>query len=229
MTCKKLLVVVVLLSVILGVDARSPRKTEKLYRKAGKWQRKLRDVWALLGVKPFLVQPGEAGDECVLKSKVDEDYVLKSTVEADACGAGTTLKDGKCTADILSCGAGTTLKDGECTPGPYVKEVSGSYAFQGQEAPWADFEGFKVLFEDKAAAGFTAKCCAAHRDAGEFYQCTSGHELFNTWVTFTSEDYDKCVTQLAGNEYTCSVDAMCLRDPPMEGACHLTFPYDERP
>ena len=52
MTCKKLLVVVVLLSVILGVDARSPRKTEKLYRKAGKWQRKLRDVWALLGVKP---------------------------------------------------------------------------------------------------------------------------------------------------------------------------------
>ena len=77
MTCKKLLVVVVLLSVILGVDARSPRKTEKLYRKAGKWQRKLRDVWALLGVKPFLVQPGEEGDECVLKSKVEEDYVLK--------------------------------------------------------------------------------------------------------------------------------------------------------
>ena len=77
MTCKKPLVVVVLLSVILGVDARSPRKTEKLYRKAGKWQRKLRDVWALLGVKPFLVQPGEEGDECVLKSKVEEDYVLK--------------------------------------------------------------------------------------------------------------------------------------------------------
>ena len=91
MTCKKLLVVVVLLSVILGVDARSPRKTEKLYRKAGKWQRKLRDVWALLGVKPFLVQPGEEGDECVLKSKVEEDYVLKSTVEADACGSGTVL------------------------------------------------------------------------------------------------------------------------------------------
>ena len=56
---------------------RSPRKTEKLYRKAGRWQRKLRDVWALLGVKPFLVQPGEKGDECVLKSKVEEDYVLK--------------------------------------------------------------------------------------------------------------------------------------------------------
>ena len=112
MTFKKLLAVMVLLSVILGVDAkknRSPRKTEKLYRKAGKWQRKLRDVWALLGVKPFLVQPGEEGDECVLKSKVEEDYVLKSTVEADACGTGTTLKDG------------------ECTPGPYVKEVSGSY------------------------------------------------------------------------------------------------------
>ena len=80
MTCKKLFVAVLLLSVFLGVDAkggRSPRKTEKLYRKAGKWQRKLRDVWALLGVKPFLVQPGEEGDECVLKSKVEEDYVLK--------------------------------------------------------------------------------------------------------------------------------------------------------
>ena len=80
MTFKKLLAVMVLLSVILGVDAkknRSPRKTEKLYRKAGKWQRKLRGVWALLGVKPFLVQPGEEGDECVLKSKVEEDYVLK--------------------------------------------------------------------------------------------------------------------------------------------------------
>ena len=231
MTCTKLIVTVVLLSVILGVDAKGgrwPRKTEKLYRKAGKWQRKLRDVWALLGVKPFLVQPGEEGDECVLKSKVEEDYVLKSTVEADACGAGTTLKDGKCTADILSCGAGTTLKDGECTPGPYMKEISGSDAFGFQGAPWADFEGFKVLFEDKAAAGFTAKCCAAHRDAGEFYQCTSGHELFNTWVTFTSEDYDKCVTQLAGNEYTCSVDGMCLEDPGMGDVCHLTFPYGER-
>ena len=78
MSSKKFLVTVVLLSVILGVDAkRSPRKTEKLYRKAGKWQRKLRGVWALLGVKPFLVQPGEEGDECVLKSKVEEDYVLK--------------------------------------------------------------------------------------------------------------------------------------------------------
>ena len=45
---------------------------------------------ALLGVKPFLA-PGEEGDECVLKSKVEEDYVLKSTVEADACGSGTVL------------------------------------------------------------------------------------------------------------------------------------------
>jgi hypothetical protein len=87
-----LIVAVVLFSVILGVDAkRSARKTEKLYRKAGRWQRKLRGVWALLGVKPFLVQPGEEGDECVLKSKVEEDYVLKSTVEADACGTGTVL------------------------------------------------------------------------------------------------------------------------------------------
>ena len=74
MTCKNLIVAVLLLSVFLGVDAkRSARKTEKLYRKAGKWQRKLRDVWALLGVKPFLVQPGEEGDECVLKSKITVD------------------------------------------------------------------------------------------------------------------------------------------------------------
>ena len=94
MTSKNLLVVVVLLSAVLGVDAkaagRSPRKTEKLYRKAGKWQRKLRDVWALLGVKPFLVQPGEKGDECVLKSEITvddatdkNDYMPKSTVEAE--------------------------------------------------------------------------------------------------------------------------------------------------
>ena len=78
MTCKKLIVMVVLLSAILGVDAkaagRSPRKTEKLYRKAGKWQRKLRDAWALLGVRPYLVQPGEDGDECVLTSKVEEEH-----------------------------------------------------------------------------------------------------------------------------------------------------------
>ena len=91
MACKKLIVTAVLLSVILGVDAkRSPRKTEKLYRKAGKWQRKLRDVWALLGVKPFLVQPGEEGDECVLKSEITvddatdkNDYMPMSTVEAE--------------------------------------------------------------------------------------------------------------------------------------------------
>ena len=91
MASKNLIVVVMLLSVLLGVDAkRSPRKTEKLYRKAGKWQRKLRDVWALLGVKPFLVQPGEEGDECVLKSEITVgdatdkgDYMLKSTVEDD--------------------------------------------------------------------------------------------------------------------------------------------------
>ena len=83
MTSKKLLVVVVLLSAILGVDAISEKRTKKLYRKAGRWQQKLRGVWALLGVQPFLVQPGEEGDECVLKSKVEEDYVLKSTVEAD--------------------------------------------------------------------------------------------------------------------------------------------------
>ena len=124
MAWKKLLVVVVLLSAILGVDAISEKRTKKLYRKAGRWQQKLRGVWALLGVKPFLVQPGEEGDECVLKSKVEEDYVLKSTVEADACGTGTTLKDGKCTADIVACGSGTTLKDGECTPGgDYVMDI----------------------------------------------------------------------------------------------------------
>ena len=51
MLTKKFLVLALLLSVNLGVDAkRSARKTEKLYRKSGKWQRKLRDVWALLGV-----------------------------------------------------------------------------------------------------------------------------------------------------------------------------------
>ena len=77
MAWKKLLVVVVLLSAILGVDGISEKRTKKLYRKAGRWQQKLRGVWALLGVKPFLVQPGEEGDECVLKSKVEEDYVLK--------------------------------------------------------------------------------------------------------------------------------------------------------
>ena len=99
MTCKKLLVVVVLLSAILGVDAISEKRTKKLYRKAGKWQRKLRDVWALLGVKPFLVQPGEEGDECVLKSKVEEDYVLKATdlfTQADvdaAVAAAVAAKD----------------------------------------------------------------------------------------------------------------------------------------
>ena len=83
MTCKKLIVMVVLLSAILGVDAkRSPRKTEKLYRKAGKWQRKLRDVWALLGVKPFLVGLQKETDY-VLKSKVEEDWMLKTAVEAD--------------------------------------------------------------------------------------------------------------------------------------------------
>ena len=99
MACKKMIVAVVLLSVILGVDAkRSARKTEKLYRKAGKWQRKLRGVWELLGVKPFLVQPGEEGDECVLKSKitVDDaadkgDYMLKSTVETDYVLKGTDV------------------------------------------------------------------------------------------------------------------------------------------
>ena len=90
MTCKNLLVVVVLLSAILGVDAISEKRTKKLYRKAGRWQQKLRGVWALLGVKPFLVQPGEEGDECVLKSEITVgdatdkgDYMLKSTVETD--------------------------------------------------------------------------------------------------------------------------------------------------
>ena len=60
-----------------GVDEKkeslSPRRTAKLYRKAGQFQRKLRRAWALLGVKPRLVQPGEEGDECVLKSKITVD------------------------------------------------------------------------------------------------------------------------------------------------------------
>ena len=59
-----------------GVDEEkeslSRRKTAKLYRKAGKFQQKLRSAWALLGVRPYLVQPGEDGDECVLTSKVEE-------------------------------------------------------------------------------------------------------------------------------------------------------------
>ena len=79
-TCKNLLVVVVLLSAILGVDAISEKRTKKLYRKAGRWQQKLRGVWALLGVKPFLVG-----------LQKETDYVLKSKVEADACGTGTVL------------------------------------------------------------------------------------------------------------------------------------------
>ena len=115
MTCKNLIVAVLLLSVFLGVDAeaagRSPRKTEKLYRKAGKWQRKLRDVWALLGVKPFLVQPGEEGDECVLKSKVEETYVLKTAdvfTQADvdaAKGEGCVAGGGTWDADTTTCAA----------------------------------------------------------------------------------------------------------------------------
>ena len=120
MASKKILVIVVLLSVILGVDARSPRKTEKLYRKAGKWQRKLRDVWALLGVKPFLVQPGEEGDECVLKSKVEEDYVLKSTVEADACGTGTVLD-----ATTMKCTVSADYMSNDAVAANYVLKTCG--------------------------------------------------------------------------------------------------------
>ena len=43
-----------------GVDEEketlSPRETAKLYRKAGKFQKKLRSAWPLLGVRPYLVQ-----------------------------------------------------------------------------------------------------------------------------------------------------------------------------
>ena len=84
MLTKKFLVLALLLSANLGVDAkRSARKTEKLYRKSGKWQRKLAGVWALLGVKPFIVERGKVGEACVLKSKVAEDYMLKSAVSTD--------------------------------------------------------------------------------------------------------------------------------------------------
>ena len=62
---------------------------QKLYRKYGKWQRKLRDVWALLGVKPPRAA-GREGRRCVLKSKITvddatdkNDYMPKSTVEAE--------------------------------------------------------------------------------------------------------------------------------------------------
>jgi hypothetical protein len=115
-----------------GVDAKkeslSPRKTAKLYRKAGKFQRKLRSAWALLGVRPYLVQPGEEGDECLLKSKVEEDYVLKSAVEAEYVlkSEAETCKDcdgvlngpnkGDCAGDC----SGTKENDacGACPPSP---------------------------------------------------------------------------------------------------------------
>ena len=83
MLTKKFLVLALLLSANLGVDAISEKRTKKLYRKAGRWQQKLRDVWALLGVKPFIVERGKVGEACVLKSKVAEDYVLKSAVSTD--------------------------------------------------------------------------------------------------------------------------------------------------
>ena len=114
MTCKKLIVVVVLLSAILGVDAISEKRTKKLYRKAGRWQQKLRGVWALLGVKPFLVQPGEEGDECVLKSKVEEDYVLKTAdvfTQGDVDAAVAAAKDGLFTQAQLDAAVAAATAD----------------------------------------------------------------------------------------------------------------------
>ena len=123
MLTKKFLVLALLLSANLGVDAISEKRTKKLYRKAGRWQQKLRDVWALLGVKPFLVQPGEEGDECVLKSKITvddatdkEDYMLKSTVEAEYVLKG---------ADVF-------------TQGDVDEAVAAALAVQEQEAALAD-------------------------------------------------------------------------------------------
>ena len=123
MAWKKLLVVVVLLSAILGVDAISEKRTKKLYRKAGRWQQKLRGVWALLGVKPFLVQPGEEGDECVLKSKVEEDYVLKTAdvfTQGDVDAAVAAATKDLFTQDQLDAAVADATANmilpGECTP-----------------------------------------------------------------------------------------------------------------
>ena len=80
--------VVVLLSAVLGVDAKGPlaAKTEKLYRKPASGS-KLRDVGAAAQAVPAA---GEKGDECVLKSEITvndatdkNDYMPKSTVEAE--------------------------------------------------------------------------------------------------------------------------------------------------
>ena len=90
MLSKKLLVLVLLLSANIGVDAkRSARKTEKLYRKSGRFVKKLRDVWQQLGVKPFIVElpwtrgAGKVGEPCMLKSEVEAGYLRKSTVSRD--------------------------------------------------------------------------------------------------------------------------------------------------
>ena len=76
-----------LLSAGLGVDAkkrgRSPRKSEKLYRKSKKYAKKLRGFWLRLGVQPFIVEEGKVGEPCMLKSEVEAGYLRRSTVSRD--------------------------------------------------------------------------------------------------------------------------------------------------
>ena len=76
-----------LLSADLGVDAkrgRSPRKSEKLYRKSKKYAKKLRGFWLRLGVKPFIVEDGKVGEPCMLKSEVEAGYLRRSTVSRES-------------------------------------------------------------------------------------------------------------------------------------------------
>ena len=71
--------------------------------------------------------------------------------------------------------------------------------------------GLKVRFEEGQATAFTAKCCGLHERAATYYVPShSGRPsgVANTWQPFTQDDYDKCVTQLTGNEYFCSVDTI---------------------
>ena len=87
MLARTLLVLALLLSADLGVDAkkrgRSPRKSEKLYRKSKKYAKKLRGFWLRLGVQPFIVEEGKVGEPCMLKSEVEAGYLRRSTVSRD--------------------------------------------------------------------------------------------------------------------------------------------------
>ena len=87
MLARSLLVLALLLSADLGVDAkkrgRSPRKPEKLYRKSKRYAKKLRGFWQRLGVQPFIVEEGKVGEPCMLKSEVEAGYLRRSAVSRD--------------------------------------------------------------------------------------------------------------------------------------------------